>query len=87
MDRYRCKGSLSITLYASDTQLARVRMLHEDAHPHVADISIPEAVLKLIDERKNSTPSDVCLVTHLTPLHDLISFVRFLTRSWNNFPI
>lgn len=59
MDRYTCKGALSVTLYEKNPRVARIRMIHEDAHPRVADISISPEILKLIQDMRNSTPSDV----------------------------
>lgn len=54
MPRYNCKGWLYITVPDDRTLPVRVRMTHEEAHPHYTDISLPERVQDLIIEMKSS---------------------------------
>jgi hypothetical protein len=63
MERYPCKGSLTIRIDQNDLSRILVRYHHTLQHTHYTDISIPPDDMKYIKEKRDKTPSD--LYAHL----------------------
>ncbi|KAF7978602.1 hypothetical protein HWV62_45332 [Athelia sp. TMB] len=59
MPRFNCGGSLLLTIPDGRNLPIRIRIEHDEAHPHYTDISIPSEVQELIRSMKGSTPSDI----------------------------
>lgn len=60
MERFECHGWLRVTVDNEVPHTIKVWLTHKLPHPSYTDISIPEAVAKVIEEMKDSPAAKVC---------------------------
>lgn len=66
MDRFPCKGMLSLTVKNDDLDVPiRLKIRHHEVHLHYVDISIKQDIKEVVEKMRNEPVTNVSLIRNL----------------------